>query len=443
MLSLDADDLILYYGDGTNLVAIGGGLEVVNELHVNYVAAATAFAEFSALDIQLNVGSLASTSLVHALNIAATGSTSGEIVGLGTHTGVMPVLQHIGTFQSIDQATPDAYAGEYPSGGSFDDGIDGKTLFEAVNDEIYIGAAAVFSELEVILSTPCSKDENLIFEYQHTDTTWDAFVPEDGTEGFEQNGIIEWPTLTSWKSNSDPGGGAGAIGYWIRIRRTRSGSATDPIATTIKTLNPTTYKWDELGNATFNSVITGLVDADGAVDLDFGSADITDMLFQTDGTGDGEIVFPDDSVGVAEINWAAIASTELSDTANLMYNDDPRIIFEKTLVDPNALYDIDQQFVLAYIGEEAPNGVTITAIRIETDNPSYEITGILGYADDFQAGANAVAIDTITTSGGKIVITSGFDDATVPNGKTIYLVLSADPNAAMKQFRITVWGTSD
>ena len=123
--------------------------------------------------------------------------------------------------------------------------------------------------------------------------------------------------------------------------------------------------------------------------------------------------------------------------------DNVRILFQKTLIDPNGLYDIDQQFVLAYIGEEAPNGVTITAIRIETDNPSYEITGILGYADDFQAGANAIAIDTITTSGGKIVIISGFDDATVPNGKTIYLVLSADPNALMKQFRITVWGTSD
>ena len=52
---------------------------------------------------------------------------------------------------------------------------------------------------------------------------------------------------------------------------------------------------------------TGLVettvglDGVGAIDLDYGSADITDHTFITDGTGDAEIVLPNDSIGPAEL----------------------------------------------------------------------------------------------------------------------------------------------
>jgi len=42
-------------------------------------------------------------------------------------------------------------------------------------------------------------------------------------------------------------------------------------------------------------------DAIGAADIDYGSIDITDHRFITDGTGDGEIVLPNDSIGPAEM----------------------------------------------------------------------------------------------------------------------------------------------
>ena len=63
---------------------------------------------------------------------------------------------------------------------------------------------------------------------------------------------------------------------------------------------------DVPNDITINSsvVITSAVgfDAVGAVDLDYGSVDVTDHTFITDGTGDGEIVLPADSIGPAEID---------------------------------------------------------------------------------------------------------------------------------------------
>jgi len=43
------------------------------------------------------------------------------------------------------------------------------------------------------------------------------------------------------------------------------------------------------------------IDGIGAVDIDYGSADITDHTFSTDGTGDSEIVLPDESISSTEI----------------------------------------------------------------------------------------------------------------------------------------------
>ena len=222
---------------------------VFSTLVLNYTAPSTTFATFGVIDVNLNVDDLAATSMVHVLHVTAVGSTSGAVEAVGTYSGVTVIHQHIGTFQTPDQATPDAYAGEIPDGGAWSDGLDGKTIFEDDDDEIYIGDVAKFSELEVILSTPSSQNQTIVVEYQHTDTTWDAFVPIDGTNGFQQDGLIIWDSadLTNWKSDSDPGGGDTAAGYYIRIRRTRNNIVTDPIVTTIKYLQPTIHYWDATG----------------------------------------------------------------------------------------------------------------------------------------------------------------------------------------------------
>lgn len=57
------------------------------------------------------------------------------------------------------------------------------------------------------------------------------------------------------------------------------------------------------------------LDAIGAVDMDYGSADVTDHTFTTDGTGDAEIVLPDDSIGDAEIDWGNVGQLAISANA--------------------------------------------------------------------------------------------------------------------------------
>lgn len=68
--------------------------------------------------------------------------------------------------------------------------------------------------------------------------------------------------------------------------------------------------------------VLGGIDAIGAVDIDYGSADVTDHTFITDGTGDGEIVLPNDSIGPAEIDsttgvydFGSVTSFELPNAA--------------------------------------------------------------------------------------------------------------------------------
>lgn len=56
-------------------------------------------------------------------------------------------------------------------------------------------------------------------------------------------------------------------------------------------------------------VVTAGVDGDGAVDIDYGSADITDHTFYTDSTGDAEIVLPNDSIGDNEIDWSGLTTS--------------------------------------------------------------------------------------------------------------------------------------
>ncbi len=79
------------------------------------------------------------------------------------------------------------------------------------------------------------------------------------------------------------------------------------------------------GVVTVTGVINTSVglDAVGAVDLDYGSIDVTDHTFTTDSTGDAEIVLPNDSIGPAEIDsttgaydFGGVTSFEVPNGAN-------------------------------------------------------------------------------------------------------------------------------
>ena len=68
---------------------------------------------------------------------------------------------------------------------------------------------------------------------------------------------------------------------------------------------------DSSGLATFSGTVASAVgfDADGAVDIDIGSADVTLITLTTDNTGDAEVALPDDSIGDAEIDWAGLTTS--------------------------------------------------------------------------------------------------------------------------------------
>lgn len=61
------------------------------------------------------------------------------------------------------------------------------------------------------------------------------------------------------------------------------------------------------------TVIVDLLDASGAVDMDYGSADVTDHTFIADGTTDADFVVPLTSIGAGEIVADTITHTQILD----------------------------------------------------------------------------------------------------------------------------------
>ncbi len=230
---------------GQNVIHTEGG-----HVDIDRDLPSTINSTFEGIGIDVDVSNLAATSTFHALDVIAVGSTSGEVAAIGAFPGVQVIRQYVGAFATPNQTN---YAARFPNGGAWTAGIDGQTIFVANNDEIYIGSVSTFSELEVIFTTPASKDVRPEFFFYNTALTWIEFFPEDTTNGWQIDGIIEWNStnLTNWKSDFNPGGGG--AGYFIKVKRTRSGSLTSPVPTTVKILDPTTYGWDAEADLTVRS----------------------------------------------------------------------------------------------------------------------------------------------------------------------------------------------
>lgn len=116
-------------------------------------------------------------------------------------------------------------------------------MFSANSDTITIGFGTKFEELEIILDTPSSKSIAPTFEYSTGVGTWGAFTPVDGTNGFQNTGVVIWldadiPTFAT--------GLAGE--YLVRITRTRVSIATTPIVDLIQASSVTEHGWDKDGN---------------------------------------------------------------------------------------------------------------------------------------------------------------------------------------------------
>ena len=268
------------------------------QLHHSYTAGSAAGAEYTVHDIILNIHSLNAASEVHAIDVAvAEGTPVGEVVALGTHANVAPIKQSIGSYTTPSQTE---FAGRETGGGAtWVDGVDGIEVFVADNDEVFVGAATQFSEIEVDMTTEATKNCNINFYYCTAADAWTQFYPADDTNGFKNDGIIRWDLgdiSGSWTGDGDPGGAGSTAGYWIRLRRTRNSDPGTPTPATVKIGAITDYEWSKDGALSVASVVaTGAIqgnknvvtDADGIV---LTSAQMNTYLLMT---GASEVTIPD------------------------------------------------------------------------------------------------------------------------------------------------------
>jgi len=249
------------YVEALELIMPAGGVALHIEegkIKQEFTSGSDAGAEYTAIDMFMDASNQAANSETHAIDVAVVGGDpAGLVVGLGTHTYVAPVHQHIGVFSTPDQAGADSEAGFFDNSATdYIDGVDGVEQFSAVDDAIWISAATVFTEIEVIMGTPASRSITPTFWYWKdlgTDA-WTEFFPADDTDGFQQSGTIRFETaaVADWLSadvvNISAGdAGEAAAGYWIAIIRTANANPGTPTPTTVKTGAITEFFWDETG----------------------------------------------------------------------------------------------------------------------------------------------------------------------------------------------------
>lgn len=249
------------YVEALELIMPTGGVALHIEegkIKQEFTSGSDAGAEYTAIDMFMDASNQAANSETHAIDVAVVGGDpAGVVVGIGTHTYVAPVHQHIGVFSIPDQAGADSEAGFFDnSATNYIDGVDGIEQFTANDDAIWISAATVFTEIEVIMGTPATRSITPTFWYWKDlgVDAWTEFFPADDTDGFQQSGTIRFETaaVTDWLSadvvNISAGdAGEAAAGYWIAIIRTVNADPGTPTPTTVKTGAITEFFWDETG----------------------------------------------------------------------------------------------------------------------------------------------------------------------------------------------------
>ena len=136
------------------------------------------------------------------------------------------------------------------------DGSSGTTtaIFEANAEYILIGAAAVFEEIELIITTGASgAGIKPTFWYSTAGShQFTRFTPVDGTNGLRNTGVVAWDAgdLSLHDINTDTGT------YDIKVIRTRSSLTTSPILGYAKVAATTEYVWDKSGNISIAKLTT-------------------------------------------------------------------------------------------------------------------------------------------------------------------------------------------
>src|SRR3990167_1165255 len=176
------------------------------------------------------------------------------------------------------------------------------------------GTTADAIEIKLAFPNPAVSDKTITF-FNATDTV----VGKDETQTLTNktlaaaNNVIDADTAVALAA--DPADCATSTHFAVGV--IASGAATcEAIGDADIPDSVTVTSW-VLGTSTATqltspTVLVDLIDGVGAVDMDYGSADITDHTFITDSTGDTEIVLPVASVSLAETLLTAGRSLTLS-----------------------------------------------------------------------------------------------------------------------------------
>lgn len=203
--------------------------------------------------MDINVNTANSTGgEVHGIAMAKTGGGSVECTTVKAYPGVNVVLQRTGTETPIEQAF--SYNGAYTDiTSNLSSAASDVQLFVANGAIVYIGNATTFNALAVTLAIAASgAGIKPTFEYSAGASSWTAFSPTDGTNGFRNlGGTIAWGTLAGWATDT-----VNAVGskYWIRITRTQVALTTPPTEDSVKYIASVNYTWDKDGDITAATV---------------------------------------------------------------------------------------------------------------------------------------------------------------------------------------------
>ena len=150
-----------------------------------------------------------------------------------------------------------------------------------------------------------------------------------------------------------------------------------------------------------------------------------------DGNAVGDLYWWDGSA------WDFLDANEPNDVLTLNDSNEPvwktqREYRTFNIQDPDSVYSNDPNVCMIPLGFDVP--VTITRFQGTCNkDPTNELDLDLYFADAFIGKANATLIGAVDTTSGTVNTTS-FSDATVPAGKTIYLIIQADPDDDITQF---------
>lgn len=265
------------------------------------------------MNVEFNVDTNGSTGgTLGGLRVSKTGAGLVEVHAVETDQGVGVVRQQTGAFGNIEQGFEDS-GGFVDTTAAFNSAGTNVELYSADNDVVYIGDAAIFNSLEVVLALVSSKNITAVFEYSLGGSSWAIFGPNDNTNGFTTNGIISWDAgnLTSWATDTVNGV---ASKYWVRITRTRNGAFTYPIEDTIQISLSQGYNWTAGGDIKVRSASTSgaagvnTVFNDGSFDSDF----------RVEADGNANMLFIRASDGAIGINnGAPTAGTRLDVTGTV------------------------------------------------------------------------------------------------------------------------------